>query len=85
MNHKQLQDLLEQVQSRGLDIPTAITRFKALHFENVDSFAKIDHHRAIRQGMAEVIFGQGKEPEHLAEIFLRLHDKFTERTGYSCR
>jgi len=74
MNQEQLQELLEQVQSRDLDIPTAITRFKKLPFENVGSFAKIDHHRAIRQGMAEVIFGQGKEPEHLAEIFLRLQE-----------
>lgn len=72
MDERQLEQLLEQVQSRTVDIRTAITRFKALPFEAVDDFANIDHHRAIRQGMAEVIFGQGKAPEHLAEIYVRL-------------
>ncbi len=40
-------------------------------FEDL-GFANVDHHRSLRVGMAEVIFGPGKEPLHLAEIFAKL-------------
>jgi NCAIR mutase (PurE)-related protein len=40
-------------------------------FEDL-GFAKVDHHRSLRAGMPEVIFGPGKQPKHLAEIFERL-------------
>ncbi|HKC70787.1 MAG TPA: hypothetical protein VKB60_04145, partial [Terriglobales bacterium] len=42
-----------------------------LPFEDLD-FAKVDHHRALRVGMPEVILGQGKTPAQVAEIFARL-------------
>jgi NCAIR mutase (PurE)-related protein len=42
-----------------------------LPFEDLD-FAKIDHHRALRVGMPEVILGQGKTPAQVGEIFARL-------------
>jgi hypothetical protein len=40
---------------------------KHLPFEDL-GFAKVDHHRALRQGYAEVIFGKGKTPKHVADI-----------------
>jgi NCAIR mutase (PurE)-related protein len=40
-------------------------------FEDID-FAKVDHHRALRHGMPEVIFGQGKTPEQIAAIAERI-------------
>jgi pyridinium-3,5-biscarboxylic acid mononucleotide synthase len=40
-------------------------------FEDL-GFAKVDHHRAVRAGMPEVIFGEGKTPQQVAEIFARL-------------
>ena len=40
-------------------------------FEDL-GFAKVDHHRALRNGMPEVIFGQGKTPAQVARIFARL-------------
>src|SRR4051812_13459067 len=43
-------------------------------FEDI-GFAKVDHHRALRQGMPEVIFGQGKSPEQVVEIFARLLER----------
>src|SRR5262249_5103893 len=42
-----------------------------LPFEDL-GFAKVDHHRALRQGMPEVIFGQGKTPQQVTDIFERL-------------
>ena len=54
--------LLQTVQSGKLAPAKAIERLKHLPFEDL-GFAKVDHHRALRQGFAEVIFGKGKTPE----------------------
>jgi NCAIR mutase (PurE)-related protein len=49
-------------------MPEAVfERLKHLPFEDI-GFAKVDHHRAIRQGYAEVVFGKGKTPAQVAEI-----------------
>src|SRR5208283_1690109 len=45
----------------------AVERLKHLPFEDI-GFAKVDHHRGLRQGYAEVIFGKGKTPAQVAEI-----------------
>jgi len=45
----------------------AIERLKHLPFEDLD-FAKVDHHRTLRQGFAEVVFGKGKTPDQVASI-----------------
>jgi len=55
------------VQSGKLAPAQAIERLKHLPFEDLD-FAKVDHHRSLRQGFAEVIFGKGKTPEQIAGI-----------------
>lgn len=49
----------------------AVERLRHLPFEDL-GFAKVDHHRALRNGMPEVIFGKGKTPEQVAGIFARL-------------
>jgi len=49
----------------------AVARLRHLPFEDLE-FAKIDHHRALRVGMPEVIFGEGKTPARMAAIFERL-------------
>src|SRR6202140_6006184 len=67
MNSQELLKLLESVQSGALAPAKAIERLKHLPFENL-GFAKVDHHRALRQGFAEVIFGKGKTPAQVAEI-----------------
>jgi len=67
MNSQELLKLLESVQSGRLAPAKAIERLKHLPFEDLD-FAKVDHHRALRQGFAEVIFGKGKTPEQIAKI-----------------
>lgn len=67
MNSQELLKLLELVKSGGLAPGKAIERLKHLPFEDLD-FAKVDHHRALRQGFAEVIFGKGKSPDQIAKI-----------------
>ncbi len=71
MNAETLKKLFAQVRSGKLSPDEAVERLRHLPFEDL-GFAKVDHHRALRQGMPEVIFAQGKTPQQVAEIFLRL-------------
>ena len=67
MNQQELLKILEAVVAGSISPSQAIERLKHLPFEDL-GFAKVDHHRALRQGYAEVIFGQGKTPAQVAEI-----------------
>jgi len=67
MGSEQLKELLEQVHGGRLSIDSAMERLKHLPFEDM-GFAKVDHHRALRHGMPEVIFAQGKTPEQVVAI-----------------
>jgi NCAIR mutase (PurE)-related protein len=67
MNEKELQRLLEDVSAGTLSAQRAIEQLKHLPFEDLD-FAKVDHHRSLRQGYAEVVFAKGKTPAQVAEI-----------------
>jgi pyridinium-3,5-biscarboxylic acid mononucleotide synthase len=67
MNQLELLKILESVKAGKLAPAKAIERLKHLPFEDL-GFAKVDHHRALRQGFAEVIFGKGKTPQQVAEI-----------------
>jgi NCAIR mutase (PurE)-related protein len=67
MDQRELLKLLKSVESGALSPERAVQRLKHLPFEDL-GFAKVDHHRALRQGYAEVIFGKGKTPAQVAEI-----------------
>jgi hypothetical protein len=67
MNEQNLRELLDLVRLGALPPERAVERLKHLPFEDL-GFAKVDHHRALRQGYAEVVFGKGKTPEQVAEI-----------------
>ena len=71
LNAESIRKLFEQVRRRELTPDDAVDRLRHLPFEDL-GFAKVDHHRALRAGMPEVIFGQGKTPTHIAGIFARL-------------
>ncbi len=60
-----------KVRQGVLTADEAVERLRHLPFEDLD-FAKVDHHRVLRNGMPEVIFGKGKTPEQVAGIFARL-------------
>jgi NCAIR mutase (PurE)-related protein len=70
-SNKQLHDLLEQVARGELDIATAhgqlMETLRARPFEDL-GFARIDHHRSVRQGFPEVILGVGKTPAQIGAI-----------------
>jgi pyridinium-3,5-biscarboxylic acid mononucleotide synthase len=63
--------LFDEVKAGQLSPDEAVERLRHLPFEDL-GFAKVDHHRPLRNGMPEVIFGQGKSPEQVAGIFQRL-------------
>ena len=68
MNPSALRKLFEEVRKGMLSADEAVDRLRHLPFEDL-GFAKVDHHRALRQGMPEVIFSQGKSPKQVASIF----------------
>jgi len=74
MDADKIRELLEQVRTGGVDVDNAMDRLKHMPFEDL-GFAKVDHHRALRQGMPEVIFGLGKAPEHVRDIAVKLAEQ----------
>jgi NCAIR mutase (PurE)-related protein len=67
MNQRELLKILELVKLGAFSPEKAAERLKHLPFEDL-GFAKVDHHRALRQGFAEVVFGKGKTPAQVAGI-----------------
>jgi pyridinium-3,5-biscarboxylic acid mononucleotide synthase len=71
MNRRSLEDLLARVQRGELPLDAAIEALRDLPFSDL-AFAKPDHHRELRTGFPEVIFGAGKTAEQMAAIADRL-------------
>jgi pyridinium-3,5-biscarboxylic acid mononucleotide synthase len=71
LTSESIRRLFEQVRAGKLSPDAAVQRLRHLPFEDL-GFAKVDHDRALRAGMPEVMFGQGKTPAQLAQIFSRL-------------
>ena len=67
MDQDQLRALLEQVREGAVEIDTALDRLRHMPFEDL-GFAKVDHHRALRHGMPEVVFGLGKTADQVSSI-----------------
>ncbi|MFO0210727.1 MAG: 1-(5-phosphoribosyl)-5-amino-4-imidazole-carboxylate carboxylase, partial [Pseudanabaena sp.] len=73
--HDNLKQLLETVATGELSPESALEELKYLHYESVGDFAKIDHHRNLRTGFPEVIFGLGKTPEQIVQIMRVMESK----------
>jgi pyridinium-3,5-biscarboxylic acid mononucleotide synthase len=71
VNAESIRKLFEQVRNGKLSPDAAVARLRHLPFEDL-GFAKVDHHRALRAGMPEVILGEGKTPAQVATVFARL-------------
>ena len=71
MNRAQIEGLLKAVSEGATTVHEAMDRLNGLPFEDL-GFAKLDHHRALRTGMPEVIFASGKTPVQVAAIFARM-------------
>src|SRR5438132_4662013 len=67
MTEDQIRKILEQYKSGALSPDDALQRLRTLPFEDL-GFANIDHHRSLRQGFPEVVFGTGKTVDQVARI-----------------
>ncbi len=87
MSPDRLRELLEQVRRGTVSTEQALDRLKAMPFEDL-GFAKVDHHRALRHGMPEVVFAKGKTPEQVVAIARRLMENapnvLITRTDAAC-
>lgn len=73
MDKKHLHKLLSHVQNGDLTVDEAMERLRNLAYEDL-GFAKVDHHRALRQGFPEVIYCPGKTTEQIVAIASRMAD-----------
>lgn len=71
MDTQRLTQLLEAVRSGHVDVPAALTQLRDLPYEDLD-YGRLDHHRALRQGLPEVVFSQGKTPAQVGDVVARL-------------
>jgi pyridinium-3,5-biscarboxylic acid mononucleotide synthase len=71
LDPQRLRQLLDRLAAGELDVATVLQRLETLPFEDLQ-FARIDHHRTLRRGFPEVIFGQGKTREQIEAIFAKL-------------
>ncbi|MGD0618777.1 MAG: nickel pincer cofactor biosynthesis protein LarB [Bryobacteraceae bacterium] len=74
MDEQVLRGLLDDVRSGTASVDDALDRMRHLPFEDL-GYAKLDHHRALRHGLTEVIFGKGKTADQILGIATRLLDK----------
>ena len=78
MDTNKIENLLKSVQTGETEVEQALEQLKNLPFDDLEGYARLDMHRALRQGMPEVVFCEGKTPEQVAKIMGRLweyHDK----------
>jgi NCAIR mutase (PurE)-related protein len=74
MNIRKLEDLLKKVKSGKTTVDEAMVELKSLPFEDL-GFTRIDHHRSLRKGFPEVIWGEGKTPGQILSIMRQLKRK----------
>lgn len=71
MTEKKIREILDLVAAGRLSSDRALARLKHLPFEDL-GFARLDHHRGLRRGLPEVIFGEGKSADQIAAIGKRM-------------
>jgi NCAIR mutase (PurE)-related protein len=71
MTEKKIREILDLVAAGGLSSDRALARLKHLPFEDL-GFARLDHHRGLRRGLPEVVFGEGKSVDQIAAIGKRM-------------
>lgn len=71
MTSDQIKKLLQQVRQGKVSVGGAIEQLRNLPYEDL-GYAKIDHHRSLRQGFPEVIFGRGKSVDHIEGVVRRM-------------
>jgi pyridinium-3,5-biscarboxylic acid mononucleotide synthase len=74
MDQRAVRELLNQVAQGETSVDTALQSLRSLPYEEL-AFATLDHHRGLRTGFPEVVYCEGKTPEHAAEIIARLVER----------
>lgn len=74
MDEARLREMLDRVKDGEIDVDEAMEALRHLPFEDL-GFAKVDHHRPLRNGAAEVVYCPGKTPEQVLEIVSRLVER----------
>ena len=74
MNPRKLEDLLKRVKLGKTSVEKAIAQLKSLPFEDL-GYARIDHHRSLRKGFPEVIWGEGKSSNQILSIMKEMKRK----------
>ena len=69
-----LKELLEKLRDGSVDVDECLERLRNLPFEDI-GFASIDHHRHLRRGFPEVIYGRRKKVEHIVKIMEKMVEK----------
>jgi NCAIR mutase (PurE)-related protein len=72
---ERLRLLLERIRRGELEIDAALEELRGLPYEDLGHFATLDHHRALRSGLPEVVLGQGKQAEQVIAIVRRLAER----------
>ena len=73
-----IKDILESLERGDITSEEALLKLKAAPFDDL-GYAKVDHHRSIRQGVSEVIYGAGKTPEQIIGIMKSMIENGQER------
>jgi len=71
LSPEEISSMLKQVRRGKLSVEDAVERLRTLPYEDL-GYAKIDHHRSLRQGFPEVVFARGKDPEQVLGIVGRM-------------
>ena len=71
MDLKKLEALLHSIHEGTLSVQEGVQKLRSLPFEDIGD-AMIDHHRPLRKGFPEVIFGEGKDAEQVIKIMERM-------------
>ena len=74
MDEAALRRLLDEVRAGETSPDDAVSAIRQLPYADL-GFARVDHHRQLRQGMAETVYGPGKDPDHVARIVAELLER----------
>ena len=77
MDKETVNELLSQVAAGDLSPEQALEKLRWQPVESISDFARLDHHRVLRQSMPEFVYGEGKSPEQIAAIMTAM----VERSG----
>ena len=83
MNKKNLEKLLADLRDNKISVKEAMDKLKDLPFEDI-GVASIDHHRELRRGTPEVIFGEGKNTDDIIAIMKRMHKQDENMRWHHC-